>query len=249
MGTKGVSDKQIIEILRRRNLPSEDGEFISRQLMARFLDGKLLDENPSTLARIIDVNEQVARLTGILGLHEHAVWPDGTRGHGEEAYQALWPKVVHVPLLTEFNHVALVDSTVPLSALAESGHLEWVGFDDKPTTCQWRDPEYRSPFSRRYVVLTALTSAQGADVNTGRGMLPLGLGEAVQMVGQSGGQFILSGTDYLIARKDQVYSFLTMGSEDGQCYNVVRVHLSDLKDNTTFTHNVLVRHQHIIPVD
>jgi hypothetical protein len=252
-GEKGVSLAQLEKVIRRmRHARPGDPDFIPRRLMDRFLDGHLLDENPHDLARIVSVGLQIARLIGTLGMDRLATWPD--HRHGED-YSYLWPSTVYFPLVEKFKHVALIDSTVSLEQLVEAGRVRIKTSDREAEQLLWPDeqPEQIDEYCRslrRYVIFTSLTSNNGLDIKLGDDQETLSLLEAVQLAGQSGGQFLLDGF-YILGQSEPVAAWVQMGvsEEDPSRANVVEVTLSRLKTNNVFTHNVLVRSRHVTSVD
>ncbi len=257
MSEATVSLAQLERIIRRmRHAKPGDPEFIRRRLMERFLDGHLLDENPHSLARIIDVSEQIARLVGTLGLSQFAVWPDGSSRRAKGPYGALWPLTVHWPLTQEFEHVALIDTTVSVQKLVEAGRVRIKTDDRADEPLSWPDGQpvqhdERGRPLKRYVVFTSLTSSDGLETRLEEDQCPMSLLEAVQLVGQSGGRFVTDCSPYILGQSEPVEAWMQMvrPEETSSKFNVVEVNLSSFESGTTFTHNIMVRSRHVIPVD
>ena len=252
MGIKGTSDRQLTEIIRRRSLKDDDPDFIPRALMDRFLDGHLINEDPSQLARVVDVSAQVSAMTNIMGMHEHAVWPDGSTRQGEDAYRALWPKVVHVPLLMEFEHVGLIDSTVPIGPLQTVQKRVLIENEPGSESLRWPDCQDAARDDtgarlNRYIIFTKFSSNDGVRTRLDDDSFFMDLREAVHLVGQSGTRFLNDGF-FVLAQEVPIAAWMRMGW-NGASLTAVNVWLSQFDENHSFTHNVLVRHQNIIPVD
>lgn len=113
-----VSDKMLIELIERRNLPPDDPQCINTAMFKAFLDGhfvlrpgiELVDES-----RILDTSNLVELM---IQAGYHKVTNKG-KGMKASAYRKLWPSTVIQPLeyVGRFDKILLVDKTITLRKL------------------------------------------------------------------------------------------------------------------------------------
>jgi len=91
MSGNRITDKQLVELIRRRNLDPSDSQFISRELMTVLFSGGLNKPHIWEMVQmqIRDISWQIDRMID-RGFHSVA-------GMSERAYRKLWPTEVFIP--------------------------------------------------------------------------------------------------------------------------------------------------------
>ncbi|MFH1433345.1 MAG: hypothetical protein ABIG32_00415 [Candidatus Uhrbacteria bacterium] len=121
-----LSDSELIlyhgELVRRRNLPSNNPEHLSSEWVRAFFEGKLVLREDIAKGLVIALKPYIEAMISA-GLHKYAIAPDGTEGMKPKDYRKLWPMSVVQPLeyAGRFDLVLLVDRTIPNDRLFACG--------------------------------------------------------------------------------------------------------------------------------